>query len=167
MRRGEAYQSKGKDAEKHAMMVAVAEEHTEKLEKKMKVTDKVAKDAACLSKKAMACSSKAMAAVKKVAASEATTKTEVEELRKRQEVLERKQETECGAMRGEIDGMKEVLEKRWANDVTVNDAMAVATQAMAAVHSLPLPLCLPWMRGVQAFLTGEQSLSEMEPLFPH
>ena len=80
------------------MMVAVAA----KLEKKMQVTDRVAKDAACLSNKAMACSSKAMAMVVTVAENEATTKTEVEELRKRQEVLECKQET--------IDGMKEELE---------------------------------------------------------
>ena len=140
-----AYRPKGKNAEERAMMAAVVaklgeselleyvaqdeiqkktkfQKGTLEFQKKMEVTDKAAKDAARLSKKAMACSSKAMAAVKKVAASEATTETEVRKLRKRQEVLEHRQETEWrrvwGAMRGEIDGMKEVLEKRWANDVT-------------------------------------------------
>ena len=88
LKAGKAYRPKGKNAEERAMMDAVVEE----VKAKMEVTDKVAKDAACRSKKAMACSSKAMAAVKKVAASEATTKTEVEKLRKRQEELECKQE---------------------------------------------------------------------------
>ena len=138
VRGGKAYRPKGKNAEERAMMVAVAKEVKGKLEKKMEVTDRVAKDAACLSKKAMACSSKAMAAVATVAESEATTKTEVEELRKRQEVLECKQET--------IDGMKEELEMRWEQMLPMtsqqrlqkftanlaNDAMAVAAQAMAA-----------------------------------
>ena len=138
VRCGKAYRPKGKNAEERAMMVAVAKEVKGKLEKKMEVTDRVAKDAACLSKKAMACSSKAMAAVATVAESEATTKTEVEELRKRQEVLECKQET--------IDGMKEELEMRWEQMLPMtsqqrlqkftanlaNDAMAVAAQAMAA-----------------------------------
>ena len=89
LKAGKAYRPKGKSPEERAMMDAVVEEVKGKLEKKMEVTDKVAKDAACLSKKAVACSSKAMAAVVTVAESEATTKTEVEELRKRQDARAR------------------------------------------------------------------------------